>query len=146
MRLAGGKGSEVSVPAPSMKCHCSKTQCLKMYCECFQNGRRCGPTCHCKDCHNTVFHQSEVEKATQAILRRNPAAFEQKLSGGAEGNSTALHHRKGCTCKKSGCNKAYCECFQLGVPCNELCKCRGCKNTETKTQNPTVAPKRQRIR
>ena len=39
-------------------------------------------------------------------------------------------HFKGCNCKKSNCQKKYCECFQQGVMCTDLCKCEICKNTE----------------
>lgn len=33
-------------------------------------------------------------------------------------------HIRGCTCKKSRCQKKYCECFQLGVPCSDKCRCK----------------------
>lgn len=36
-------------------CHCTKSNCNKRYCECFQSGRSCGANCKCKQCKNLPY-------------------------------------------------------------------------------------------
>jgi hypothetical protein len=35
--------------------------------------------------------------------------------------------KRGCNCDKSLCLKKYCDCFNSGLPCSELCRCKDCK-------------------
>lgn len=48
----------------------------------------------------------------QACLDRNPEAFKPKIGKGKEGESDR-RHSKGCNCKRSGCLKNYCECYEV---------------------------------
>lgn len=36
----------------SKGCNCKKSNCLKKYCECFNNNIFCGNNCKCKNCKN----------------------------------------------------------------------------------------------
>lgn len=113
-------------------CNCTKSQCLKLYCECFANGEFCSD-CNCKDCHNNLNYESERSRAIKSSLDRNPHAFKPKIGVSAKvGRAADLErlHQKGCHCKKSNCLKNYCECYEAKVACTDRCKCNSCKNTE----------------
>lgn len=105
-------------------CNCKKSQCLKMYCDCFAASGYCHPSCTCESCKNTSRNEDVVNVARAGILMKDPTAFDEKV------DEKAGAHRKGCRCKRSKCLKKYCECYQAGVACNETCQCVGCANCD----------------
>ncbi|NXK01673.1 MTL5 protein, partial [Herpetotheres cachinnans] len=109
-------------------CSCTKSQCLKLYCDCFANSDFCN-NCKCNNCYNNQLHETERLKAIKACLDRNPEAFLPKI-GKRKLGEIQPHHNRGCNCKRSGCLKNYCECFEAKIMCSSICKCIGCKNYE----------------
>ncbi|EEB17560.1 conserved hypothetical protein [Pediculus humanus corporis] len=109
-------------------CNCTRSQCLKLYCECFANGEFCFQ-CNCNNCYNNIEHEEARQKSIKSCLERNPCAFRPKIQIG-ETEEDERRHNKGCHCKRSGCLKNYCECYEAKITCSKSCKCIGCRNTE----------------
>ncbi|XP_018577673.1 protein lin-54 homolog isoform X2 [Anoplophora glabripennis] len=136
-------GSETSSPVtpkeevdangmrPRKPCNCTKSQCLKLYCDCFANGEFCY-MCNCMNCFNNLDNEDHRNRAIKACLERNPNAFRPKIGKAKDitGDMSIRKHTKGCNCKRSGCLKNYCECYEAKIACSNNCKCIGCRNIE----------------
>ncbi len=91
-------------------CSCSRSRCLKLYCQCFRKGVVCGLDCRCKDCENTAQNQDKIRELREPKVSR---LLEEDFC---------------CNCKMSFCEKSYCVCARSGQGCSAKCRCFNCKN------------------
>jgi hypothetical protein len=117
---------------PSTGCSCPRSNCIKLYCDCFKAGSPCSGSCSCINCKNTEEEtrvDGERIRAIKNTLARNPRAF-------TGGKKEAVPQNPGdvvCNCLKSRCLKLYCHCFHKGRTCNEACLCISCLNTSAES-------------
>ena len=139
---AQGRKPPSTVGEKRKTCNCRNSRCLKLYCECFASGQYCYG-CNCQSCFNNPENDELRKQAIESTLERNQQAFRPKISSTEQAASA---HNRGCNCKKSGCLKKYCECYQAGIKCADTCKCVNClnRNEGQKVVLPSPAPKRQR--
>ena len=79
----------------NVSCRCRKSQCIKLYCECFQSGSLCHSLCKCDRCVNTEAEMGQFGKLTIAkndYLLRKPDVFRKKKKSVGGG---------GCACKNN---------------------------------------------
>lgn len=65
---------KITSPGGRKPCNCTRSQCLKLYCDCFANGEFCS-NCNCKECFNNMDNEEERQKSIKLCLERNPNAF-----------------------------------------------------------------------
>lgn len=106
-------------------CSCKKSHCLKLYCECFKGGLYC-ENCTCPNCLNKEKFELFRQQSINFLKSKSKHAFKPVKM--LETESKEEKHIKGCKCKNSSCKKNYCECYQNGMKCSDLCKCLNCMN------------------
>ena len=136
------KKKEVGKP---MRCRCDRSGCLKRYCVCFAAGNPCvAAECKCKGCENDDATEERKIKRLAAVAemqKKKSNAFQARI--GPNGSGEEAVHLTGCNCKRSGCQRRYCECFQAGVRCTE--KCKWCaRSSPFSLSQPTRQPTRLR--
>ncbi|KAL7570958.1 hypothetical protein ACA910_002586 [Epithemia clementina (nom. ined.)] len=142
-----GKAKRNKQRATAKSCNCVKSRCLKLYCDCFNSGVKCGQDCGCESCLNDDKPGAQVlrEQAQQLKAKAKDSTecstsptVDMPIATTRQSPAAATRPKKEktskltkCTCTKTRCLKAYCECFAACAPCEKHCHCNGCENLDT---------------
>lgn len=113
--------SSLTLTSKAVHCNCTRSKCLKLYCNCFKIGRFCTNQCECINCKNRC-DSDDRRRALRKI--RNGCSVSDRVLKGRDGRNV------GCTCQNSQCSKKYCPCYQSGRHCTNNCKCIYCRNRQ----------------
>ena len=128
--------SSTNNSSTATKCTCKNSNCFKLYCECFANGKYC-ENCSCLNCQITIENKELRNQKYDEIISKNPKAL-QKI------NSTKKSWT--CKCKNSNCLKKYCDCLQNGRFCTSKCKCVNCFNKNTNYNRNNGGDRKNKVR
>jgi hypothetical protein len=68
--------SSTNNSSTTTKCTCKNSNCFKLYCECFANGRFCD-NCSCVNCQNTLENKELRNQKYDEIIAKNPKALQK---------------------------------------------------------------------
>eukprot|EP00826_Nyctotherus_ovalis_P010327 TRINITY_DN12734_c0_g2_i1.p1 TRINITY_DN12734_c0_g2~~TRINITY_DN12734_c0_g2_i1.p1 ORF type:complete len:327 (-),score=24.73 TRINITY_DN12734_c0_g2_i1:201-1181(-) len=54
----------------AISCNCSRSGCLKKYCQCFKAGNKCGAGCNCTECKNNTALRTILYGNCEGIIKR----------------------------------------------------------------------------
>lgn len=69
----------------------------------------------------------DINTNTNVIIFVLILFYRPKIGKARDQSDTLRRHTKGCNCKRSGCLKNYCECYEAKIVCSANCKCIGKK-------------------
>ena len=118
---------------------------MKLYCECFSAQGFCGLSCGCENCRNRECDSKLRDIVVRETIQKNPLAFASKYKLMDEKRAPEAIHSRGCKCSKTRCLKNYCECFNAGINCSELCGCVGCQNDKKTLEKEQVEKYKVRV-
>jgi hypothetical protein len=75
-------------------CTCTRSSCLKKYCECFKNGISCSEMCRCLNCLNNEQYQKNLKSEPQSSEKSISLPFKITKMKGKKEESTSPNPNK----------------------------------------------------